>query len=190
MKEAFMDYSQQLAPYISDVALNVTVEERSSPDASQGTNYLHESKSAETLSPGPMENPPRLCVADSMLLSQQGMSESYISAILSMVQILPKKLCFLKLNIQSVGSLTHRIDCMTIKWHFKRPSLGKDAHDHRPRIVDIAPKQSSGARCEEFREKDFRLQVPLQANFAGITAGPEVGGQVTTQKKVERATGS
>ncbi|KAF4611742.1 hypothetical protein D9613_004062 [Agrocybe pediades] len=148
------------------------------------------SKQGEAKSPKPIERPALLRVGNSILISQpsEQTTESSISVKLSMVQILPKGLCFLRLDIQSIGSVTHRVDSMTVRWHFSK-ATGAPESAEDPRVIDIAPKQSTGAKNEEFRERVINAEVPVQVKFgAVVTAGPKLSGQVTTKTKLERAT--
>ncbi|KAF9555109.1 hypothetical protein CPC08DRAFT_712293 [Agrocybe pediades] len=148
------------------------------------------SKQGEAKSPKPIERPALLRVGNSILISQpsEQTTKSSISAKLSMVQILPKGLCFLRLDIQSIGSVTHRVDSMTVRWHFSK-ATGAPESAEDPHVIDIAPKQSTGAKNEEFRERVINAEVPVQVKFgAVVTAGPKLSGKVTTKTKLERAT--
>ena len=114
----------------------------------------------------------------------EAISTSYISARLSMVQILSKGLCFLKLDVQSIRSPHTRIDAMNIRWQFARSM--RNFGSISPVVKEVAPKQSIGARDEEIRQAKYGLEVPVQASQMGVTVGPKFTADFSADKKVVR----
>jgi len=114
----------------------------------------------------------------------EAISTSFISARLSMVQVLSKGLCFLKLDVQSIRSPHTRIDAMNIRWQFARSM--RNFGSMSPIVKEVAPKQSIGARDEEIRQAKYGLEVPVQASQMGVTVGPKFTADFSADKKVAR----
>ena len=137
----------------------------------------------DTPSPPPAySNRPTPLRTCSAVLSHEISTSSYISASLAAVQILEKNKCLLILEFQCHTSSGRRFDHMTIKWNF-RPVHGS----HPPLVLNVAPRQSIGARNEENHHRKYGITVPVQFTMAGATAGPEASAEIQIKQKVERA---
>ncbi|KDR78081.1 hypothetical protein GALMADRAFT_245068 [Galerina marginata CBS 339.88] len=119
----------------------------------------------------------------STIISEELSSSSYMSASLATVQVLEKNKCLLILQFQCHPSSTRRFTSMRIKWKF-RTIRGAPMS---PRVIDVAPKQSIGAKNEERHHRKFGVTIPAQFNFAGVAVGPEVNTEWKMAKTLSRA---
>ena len=139
-------------------------------------------------------NPPRLAgsskdseVVDSprdsnVIIDEELSITSYMSASLATVQILEKKKCLLVINFQCHPSTSRRFTSLRIKWRLD-PVKGS----RPPKVVDVAPKHSIGARNNEHHKRIFGIALPAQFNVAGVTFGPEINQEWGMEKIVARA---
>ncbi|KAF8890825.1 hypothetical protein CPB84DRAFT_1784619 [Gymnopilus junonius] len=121
-----------------------------------------------------------------VIISEDLSKSSYMSASLSNVQVLEKNKCLLILQLQCHPSSHRRFTSLRIKWRFRSPWTS--GRDRSPSLVDVAPKQSIGAKIEEVKHRKFGVNIPVQFSFAGANVGPQFEHQWGTQKAIQRAT--
>lgn len=105
-----------------------------------------------------------------------------MSASLSTVQILEPNKCLLVMQFQCHPSDTRRFTSLRINWRLRNVK-GALA----PKVYDIAPKQSIGARNEERHRWMFGIAAAAKLAALGGEVGPEFSQSWEINKTVARA---